>query len=46
MITWQPTHPYSCKVFGFKSKSIPSREVFKNSGEACQLFQKKTVVKK
>ena len=34
-ITWQPATPYACKAIGFKSKIIPSMEVFKNSGSQC-----------
>lgn len=41
-ITWQPSFPYACAALGFKSKRIPSFEVFKNSGIHCQLFAAKT----
>lgn len=37
-ITWQPATPYACKAIGFKSKMIPSLEVFKNSGSQCMHF--------
>ncbi|MBQ3034375.1 MAG: uracil-DNA glycosylase [Deferribacterales bacterium] len=40
-ITWQPAFPYACKAMGFKSKVLPSLEVFKNSGLACQCFTPK-----
>lgn len=40
-ITWQPAHPYACKAMGFKSKVIPSLEVFRNSGVKCQYFTPK-----
>jgi len=40
-ITWQPAFPYACKAIGFKSKGIPSLEVFKNSREKCQLYTPK-----
>jgi hypothetical protein len=40
-ITWQPQFPYACKIMGFKSKMIPSMEVFRNSGIACQTFTAK-----
>ncbi len=37
-ITWQPQTPYACKAIGFRSKIIPSLEVFKNSGTQCMHF--------
>ncbi len=40
-ITWQPATPYACKAIGFRSKMIPSLEVFKNSGTQCMHFRPK-----
>ena len=40
-ITWQPATPYACKAMGFKSKAIPSLEVFRNSGNQCMYFTPK-----
>jgi hypothetical protein len=40
-VTWQPQTPHGCKAFGFRSKSMPSQEVFKNSGKACDLYKEK-----
>ena len=40
-ITWQPAHPYGCRAIGFKSKVLPSLEVFKNSGSPCMHFSPK-----
>ncbi|MDR2883787.1 MAG: uracil-DNA glycosylase [Deferribacteraceae bacterium] len=45
-ITWQPKFPYACDALGFKSKMIPSLEVFKNSNMPCQMFAKKDGVDK
>jgi Zn-dependent M28 family amino/carboxypeptidase len=45
-ITWEPKFPYACDAIGFKSKSIPSLEVFKNSNMPCQLFDPKDKVDK
>jgi hypothetical protein len=40
-ITWDPAFPYACLAIGFKSRLIPSAEVLKSSGTACQFFEKK-----
>ncbi len=40
-VTWQPQNPHGCKAFGFKSKTIPSNEVLKNSGKACTFYKQK-----
>lgn len=40
-ITYDRHFPYGCKAVGFKSRSMPSREMFVNSGTECLLFQEK-----
>ncbi len=40
-ITHERAFPYGCRVVGFKSRLMPSIEVYMNSGIACQLFQEK-----
>ena len=40
-ISWDVQRPYSCRLMGFKSKSLPSSEVFKADGQACQCFYPK-----
>lgn len=40
-VTWEPKTPYGCRVMGFKSKFMPSMEVFRNSGLPCQNFTAK-----
>ena len=40
-ISWDIQRPYSCRIMGFKSKSLPSSEVFKADGQACQCFYPK-----
>lgn len=37
-ITWERNHPYSCKAFGFKSKNLPSVDVFLSAGQECLKF--------
>jgi len=41
-ITWDKKFPYGCKVFGFKSKILPSIEVKKASGKECLSFKPKS----
>jgi len=40
-ITWDPKNPYGCRIFGMKTKQMPSVEVFATSGKECLKFQKK-----
>jgi len=40
-VTWDPKSPYGCKAFNFKSKLMPSMEVFKSSGRSCLKFEEK-----
>jgi hypothetical protein len=37
-ITWDKDKPYGCNALGFKSKRLPSIEVYKSSGQKCMLF--------
>ena len=41
MVTWNPKFPRGCKLYGFRSASFPSVEVFKATGEDCMGFEKK-----
>ena len=41
-ISWDTHRPYSCRLMGFKSKALPSIEVFNADGQACQCFYAKT----
>jgi len=41
-VTWEPNKPHGCKVYGFKSKTIPSVVVKNSSGDDCNFFQQKT----
>ena len=40
-ITYEPKFPYGCRAAGFKSRIMPSQEMFNNSGIECQLFAEK-----
>lgn len=40
-ITYDPGFPYGCRAAGFKSRMMPSREMYVNSGMKCQAFEKK-----
>ncbi|MFW8602037.1 uracil-DNA glycosylase [Desulfobacterota bacterium M19] len=40
-ITYEPALPYGCRAMNFKSRQMPSRVVFANSGLQCQAFQSK-----
>jgi hypothetical protein len=45
-ITWIKAQPYACKLFGFKSRNLPSVEVFVTSGKECVKFTPKMQEKK
>jgi hypothetical protein len=40
-ITYDRSFPYGCKAAGFKSRLMPSREMYVNSGLECLLFKEK-----
>ncbi|MBA3035864.1 MAG: uracil-DNA glycosylase [Desulfobacterium sp.] len=40
-ITYNKHFPYGCRSAGFKSRLLPSIEMFTNSGIECQLFKEK-----
>ena len=40
-ITYEQAFPYGCRAMGFKSRAIPSKEVYSSSGMECQHFRKK-----
>ena len=43
-VSWDPRLPYLCKLLGFKSRSVPSVEVLRLDGRACQGFAAKPAV--
>lgn len=40
-ITWDKLYPNGCRKLSFKSKDMPSLDVYKASGLACLYFEKK-----
>ncbi len=40
-VTWEPKSPHGCKVYGFKSKVIPSLVVKRSSGQDCGFYSTK-----
>ncbi len=40
-ITYDPQFPYGCRAARFKSRRMPSKEVFLSSGIDCQFFTRK-----
>ncbi len=40
-ITWDNNFPYGCKLFGIKSKKLPSVVVYQTSGKDCEGFEQK-----
>jgi len=37
-ITYDVDFPYGCRAAGFRSRLMPSKEMYFNSGMECQLF--------
>ena len=44
-VTWDPSFPRSCAVFGIKSRDLPSAEVFRATGRHCPAFEKSPRIK-
>ncbi len=42
-ISWDTRNPYSCNLMGFKSRMIPSFEVFRADGHPCRGFMAKVI---
>lgn len=40
-ITHDPRRPYGCSSMGFKTRALPSQEVFRIQGHDCLIFTKK-----
>lgn len=39
-VTWDYRFPRSCKIFGVKSKTLPSIAVYQATGKHCPSFKK------
>lgn len=37
-VTYDVNFPYGCRGAGFRSRSMPSREMYVNSGVNCQIY--------
>ena len=37
-VSWDPRFPRACRVFGIKSRELPSRVVYRNTGRHCPSF--------
>lgn len=40
-VTWEPATPRGCRAYGFKTVSMPSAVVERESGLRCQQFEEK-----
>ena len=40
-ITWEPSFPRACTLFGFKSHNLPSMEMYISAGKHCYAFEMK-----
>lgn len=45
-ITWDKNFPHGCKVYGFKTRQLPSTAVQQASGAGCAAFQPKKTNRK
>ena len=41
-VTWDKSFPNGCKLFRFKSKTVPSQTVYEATGAPCEHFSEKT----
>lgn len=44
-VTWDPSFPKGCQLFGVKSRRLPSAEVRDANGRDCPAFQLKAGMK-
>lgn len=42
-VTWDPKNPRGCRLYGFKTKLMPSLLVFQSTGAPCPSFVDKSV---
>jgi hypothetical protein len=42
-ITWEPSFPRACLLFGVKCRNLPSMEVFLSTGKHCFAFETKEI---
>ena len=40
-VSWDPRLPYTCRLLGFKSRSLPAVEVLRIDGRCCKGFAAK-----
>ncbi|MCL2704050.1 MAG: hypothetical protein FWE91_10655 [Defluviitaleaceae bacterium] len=45
-VTWETKYPYSCKLLGFKTASVPSVVAYKSTGKECEGYEPKDPRKK
>ncbi|ORC30249.1 hypothetical protein B4O97_18545 [Marispirochaeta aestuarii] len=44
-VSWDPAFPRSCRLFGVKSKDLPSHAVYRANGRHCPAFRKNPKIK-
>jgi hypothetical protein len=37
-VTYEPNRPWRCSAFGFKSRDLPARVVFQETGTECAYY--------
>jgi len=44
-VSWDAVFPRACEIFGFKTHTMPSHEVFRATGSNCPVFRLKEGLK-
>lgn len=44
-VTWDPRFPRGCRVFGVKTRGLPSTAVYRSTGHQCPAFERSVRVK-
>ena len=44
-VTWDQNHPHGCRAYHFKSPTIPSQLVKRESGQDCMLYSPRPTIK-
>lgn len=45
-VSWDPSFPRSCSVFGIKSRDLPSMVVYQSTGRHCPSFRESPRLRK
>ena len=42
-VTWDPSFPKGCKLYGFKTSRLPASLVYESTGKQCESYEERAV---